>query len=256
MQRYENSISYNYEGVFPLTQTQHVIKVLRKLGGFATFGKLNSSIDSTSWKTKTPEATVRRIVQDSDAFFRIQPGLWALVECRAKVLRLLNLDIDASVDELPDKFTHSYYQGLIIEIGNMRKFDTFLPSQDKNKKFLGTTLKELASLQDIHKFTYEEILKYAQTVDAIWFNERNMPKAFFEVENTTDMKNSLSKFFELQDFHSKFFIVAPKYRHSKFIEDINRSIFKEIRERVQFIAYEKISEMHTQEHRSMGIRFF
>ena len=29
--------------------------------------------------------------------------------------------------------------------------------------------------------------RFARTIDAAWFNERDLPKSFFEVENTTDM---------------------------------------------------------------------
>ena len=61
-----------------MKQKQQVINVMKNLGGIATFGKLNSEIDFSSWGTKTPEASVRRIVQDSPAFFRLKPGLWAL----------------------------------------------------------------------------------------------------------------------------------------------------------------------------------
>ena len=239
-----------------MTQTEQVVDTMKKLGGFATFGKLNSSIDFSGWKTKTPEASVRRIVQESSAFFRIQPGLWALEDCRADVMHTLNLDVAIDLEGIPEHFTHSYYQGLIVEIGNIRKFGTFVPSQDKNKHFLGNRLKEISSLQEVHKFTYDKILRFARTIDAIWFNERSMPNAFFEVENTTDMKNSLSKFFELQDFNSKFYIVAPIYRQDKFNDDINRSIFKEIRERVRFVTYEKLSEMHTQEYKIITTKHF
>ena len=37
-----------------------------------------------------------------------------------------------------------------------------------------------------------------------------MPCAFYEVEHSTDMKNSLNKFYKLQDFRAKFYIVAAK----------------------------------------------
>ena len=40
-------------------------------------------------------------------------------------------------------------------------------------------------------------------MDVIWFNERKMPNSFFEVEHGTDMKNSLLKFNDLQDFYSQ-----------------------------------------------------
>ena len=61
-----------------ISQEQQVINVLRKTGGYATLRRLNELVDFSTWATKTPEASVRRIVQDSHEIFKIQPGLWAL----------------------------------------------------------------------------------------------------------------------------------------------------------------------------------
>jgi len=58
-----------------MTQTQQVIDTMRRLGGIATFGKLNSEVDFSFWGTKTPEASVRRIVQNSPDIFKLRPGL-------------------------------------------------------------------------------------------------------------------------------------------------------------------------------------
>lgn len=45
------------------TQTQQVIDTLRKNGGYATLGNLYHLVDTTSWATKTPNESIRRIVQ-------------------------------------------------------------------------------------------------------------------------------------------------------------------------------------------------
>ena len=55
-----------------LTQEQQVIERMRCEGGYATLKRLNEIIDFSTWKTKTPEASVRRIVQQSKCFFKIQ----------------------------------------------------------------------------------------------------------------------------------------------------------------------------------------
>ena len=165
-----------------MTQTQQVIEIMKKLGGFATFGKLNSAMDFSEWKTKTPEASVRRIVQDSAGFFKIKHGLWALEESKDEILKKFNL-LNCS-ENTKNEFSHSYYQGLTVEIGNLRNMNTFIPNQDKNKLFLDKPLKEVASLQTIHQFAYKNIMRYANTVDVIWFNERDMPYAFFEIEHS------------------------------------------------------------------------
>ena len=118
-----------------MTQTEQVIETMKRLGGVATFGKLNSEVDFSSWKTKTPEASVRRIVQNSSAFFRLRPGLWALKEFENKVISIFNLDSGNNTNEI--EFTHTYFQGLVVEVGNYRGLETYVPNQDKNKDFIG-----------------------------------------------------------------------------------------------------------------------
>lgn len=73
------------------TQTQQVIDTLRKMGGYATLGDLYHLVDTKSWATKTPNESIRRIVQQSNEIFKIQPGLWALEEYREEVMRRFDI---------------------------------------------------------------------------------------------------------------------------------------------------------------------
>ena len=111
-----------------------------------------------------------------------------------------------------EQFTHGYYQGLIIDIGNMKHYQTYVPAQDQNRKFLEKPLKDICTTIHIPDFSFENLTDRARTVGVIWFNERNMPNSIFEVEHSTDIQNSFAKFCDLQDFHSRFLIVAPKNR--------------------------------------------
>lgn len=224
------------------TQEYQVIEALRKEGGFATLRRLNEIVDFSTWKTKTPEASVRRIVQDSQSVFRIQPGLWALKDCREKVLE--KFKINEGNRESEEQFSHGYYQGLLVEIGKFRKRMTYIPFQDKNRMFLDKHLGEVADTYTLPLFTYDSLLRKARTVDVIWFNERQMPSDFYEVEHTTDIKNSLSKFYELQDFFSKFYIVANICRKEEFNDKISVSMYNSIKSRVQFLDYERVVAMH------------
>ena len=224
------------------TQEYQVIEALRKEGGFATLRRLNEIVDFSTWKTKTPEASVRRIVQDSQSVFRIQPGLWALKDCREKVLE--KFKINEGNRESEEQFSHGYYQGLLVEIGKFKKRMTYIPSQDKNRMFLDKHLSEVADTYTLPLFTYDSLLRKARTVDVIWFNERQMPSDFYEVEHTTDIKNSLSKFYELQDFFSKFYIVANICRKEEFNDKISVSMYNSIKSRVQFLDYERVVAMY------------
>lgn len=225
-----------------MTQWEQVLHAMRQEGGYATLKRLNEIIDFSTWGTKTPEATVRQIVQQHKEFFKIQPGLWALEECRDDVLRKFDLQVGNKKSE--EQFGHGYYQGLLVEIGRSRHYTTYVPAQDKNRKFLGQPLVELADTTELPAFTFDNLLRRAKTIDAIWFNQRNMPQAFYEVEHTTDIKNSLSKFYELQDFYAGFYIVADKGRKREFEDKLHVSMFKTIEKRVGFLDYQRVAQMY------------
>ncbi len=225
-----------------MTQEQQVIETMRRLGGYATFRQLNETVDFSSWKTRTPQASVRRIVQNSNQIFRIQPGLWALEESREDVLKLFELKIGNAQSE--ERFTHGYYQGLLVEIGKFKHQTTYVPAQDRNRLFIGQKLSDLSDTTEIPAFTYNGLLKRARTIDVIWFNKRQMPSAFYEVEHTTDIKNSLSKFYELQDFSAGFYIVAHTSRKLEFEDKLHVSIFGAIENRVKFLDYNQVVSMY------------
>lgn len=224
------------------TQEHMVIETMRREGGYATLRRLNEIVDFTSWKTKTPEASIRRIVQNSKHIFKIQPGLWALEEFREDVLRKFELKIGNKQSE--ERFSHGYYQGILVEIGKFQHHITYVPAQDKNRKFIDKCLGDISDTIILPSFTYDSLLRRAKTVDVIWFNERNMPSDFYEVEHTTDIKNSLSKFYELQDFHSNFFIVADKSRKNEFEDKLHVSMFRDIEFRVKFLEYKRVVDMY------------
>ncbi len=72
-----------------MKQHEAVIEAIRQMGGYATLAQLYHAavrVPACEWKTKTPFASIRRIVQTTPEFFRIRPGLWALVSERARVL--------------------------------------------------------------------------------------------------------------------------------------------------------------------------
>ena len=225
-----------------LTQKQQVIEALEREGGYATLRRLNEVLDFSGWATKTPEASVRRIVQDSDQIFKIQPGLWALESRRDEVLRRFRIREDDR--RSVERFSHGYYQGLLVEIGRYKDLQTYVPAQDQHRVFLDKNLGDVADLLSIPPFTYEHLLRRARTIDVIWFNKRGMPSDCYEVEHTTDIKNSLSKYYELQDFAARFYIVADASRRREFEDKLHVSMFDEIASRVQFIDYERVVSLY------------
>lgn len=228
-----------------MTQKQQVIETMKNNGGYATFQQLNQKIDFSNWKTKTPQASVRQIVQVNDEFFRIKPGLWALTECKEDVLKKFDIqEHDQKSDEI---FTHSYYQGMIVELGNMHNYKTYVPNQDKNRLFLEKRLSDITTEKDLPLFTYDKLVSRAKTVEVIWFNERNMPCRFYEVEHSTNITNSLDKFYELQDFRADFYIIADESRRKQFDSLMERSMYSKIVKLVKFFNYENLAMQYEKE---------
>ena len=55
----------------------------------------------------------------------------------------------------------------------------------------------------------------------------------------------MGKYADLQDFNSKFILVSPIEKKRKFEDIINIDIFKEIKNRVQFVDFNYISTLHS-----------
>lgn len=234
-----------------MKQYEAVIATLERLGGVATLGELNKEvfkIKECEWKTKTPFASIRRIVQVNENMYKIKPGLWAL-KSHQKELEARGIVVETERNRNSNEvkeFTHSYYQGLLVELGNMMEKKTFVPNQDKSKLFVDKKLGDIRTLKDIPHYSYDNIVNRSSTIDVIWFNERIMPECFFEVEHSTDIQNSLLKYADLIDFNTKMFIVADERRKAEYEKKMNYTSFSYLRvnKRVEFLSYSKLEKQY------------
>ena len=225
-----------------MNQREAVVEAMRANGGYATLGQLYKEalkLPGVEWETKTPFKSINRIVQDLKYFFRIRPGLWALLEAKDK------LPVDLRQKPKPES-DHTYDQGLLVELGNLRRQQTFVPKQDRGKAFLGKPLGALVTLDDIYPFTYDEIVRKAAAVDVVWFDEEKFPSEFIEVENTTDMHGAFLKFVMFGAFNSIFRVVAPAARKHEFDSKLSHPSFKTVAKRTRFTSYNVVADLHTQ----------
>jgi hypothetical protein len=224
-----------------VNQREAVVEAMRANGGYATLGHLYKAalkVPGVKWGTKTPFSSINRIVQDPKYFFRIRPGLWALLEAKSKLPDDLENKPKPSSD-------HTYYQGLLVELGNLKGQQTFVPKQDRGKAFLGKPLGSMALVEEIFPFTYPEIVSRAAAVDVIWFNQRKFPSEFIEVENTTEMHGAFLKFVLFDAFYSKFRVVAPAARKGEFESKLSHPSFGSIAKRTIFTSYDAVADLHT-----------
>jgi hypothetical protein len=233
-----------------MKQPEAVVAALEKLGGVATLGQLyqeTMKIPGCEWGTKTPFASIRRIVQlYTKDIYKIKPGLYGLIKNKAQNERngiFVETEQNKGSKEIIE-FNHSYYQGILLSIGNLKKLGTFCPSQDKNKMFLKERLDDLRTCKSVPPFSYPEFVKRSSTIDVIWFNDKQMPDSFFEVEHSTDIHNSLLKFNDLRYFFANFIVVASIERKKEYQSKMRFSAFKEIQERVKFLDYASLNKQY------------
>ena len=179
-------------------------------------------------KGLTPHKTIDERVQRDRRFFKLVPGLYTLADKLDELPS--NINPKTQTVEQKENLTHISMQALLLQLGQFYKYRTYTP--DKSKKYISQKLGDFTSLEDFPEFTYDRIIKRAKMIDVSWFNERGMPARVFEVENSTDIKNGLSKFMELLDFKTSMFIVAPARRENEFKKILEQPTFKPIEKQV------------------------
>ncbi len=235
-----------------MTQEQAVVETIRQLGGVASLSQIYHNIfqiTDCKWRTKTPYASIRAIVQRAPKYiYKIKPGLYGLVAMKKQLEEngiVVQTKKNSKCTEVIS-FNHAYYQSLLLEIGNRRRFLTHVPNQDKNRVVSGNTkLSELSTCLNLPLFTTESLLRRAETIDVMWLNACNdMPEYFFEVEHSTDIQNSLLKYNDLRAFSAKMIIVADGKRRQEFEKKKNFSSFVDIASRVNFLEYSSLEKQY------------
>jgi hypothetical protein len=128
-----------------MKQYEAVIETLDKLGGVATLGELNREVFKISdceWKTKTPFASIRRIVQQTKGIYKIKPGLYGLEKYRKQIEdRGIIVETEKNKDSNDViMFNHTYYQGILLIIGKYRNMQTFVPKHNATYSFTNNAL--------------------------------------------------------------------------------------------------------------------
>lgn len=224
-----------------MTYSDAIEKVMLDNGGFAPLKLIYKDIVKYRIKTgKTPDNTIQGLVQTDKRFKKIGLGVYAL-ESKWKNLELLIEEPKNEIEKTERK--HAEVQGMLLEIGNNKKpnevADTY--TNDKKWTFQGKNLSSLATLKAVPQFTYEKIISDSvRFFDVIWFNSRGFPNSVFEVEHSTDFRDAIVKFTELQDFKTEFYCIADENRFSKFEKEISKSAFSAIKDRCRFLSYENI----------------
>jgi hypothetical protein len=222
-----------------LTFSEAIERVLRDHQGYASLLTIYRDIEKYRPLTgKTPHKTIQERVQRDPRFARIGLGVYAL---RSEIGKLPKpAEPRTAEDRAHSK--HTRMQGMLIEIGNLEGFDTY--TADPKKVFENKRLGAIATLAIVPAFTFPKVVSTTRYIDVLWLNSRHFPARAFEVEYSTNIRNSLVKFTELQDFNTQFFIVAPEGSRPRFAREIDRSSFVPIAGRCKFWSFEKLERLY------------
>lgn len=143
-----------------------------------------------------------------------------------------------------NKDIHSSVEGMLIELGNFFEYMTY--TCDINKSFDNKKLKDLVDFSPMPKFTYKQITDIISKSDVIWFSKNKLafPKYIFEVEASTNFTNSMHKMYQLIDFDSRFYLIAPQSRKQTFLNRAGREPFNSIKEKFTFRSFEEVADLY------------
>jgi hypothetical protein len=139
---------------------------------------------------------------------------------------------------------HSIIQGRLLEIGNIRGYDTYCPN--KSKKFNDKKLEEISTLNTCPDLQFSDYNLLRQ-IDVLWFKNRSskfIPENAFEVELSTGVWSVVGRMATLIDYQNVgLFVISNDSK--KYNQVINS--FSEYENRYKFIANELIDELYSAE---------
>jgi hypothetical protein len=237
------------------TWSDAIIEVLKRHNNVVTLKSLHNEAPETYSNYnkiigKTPHKTINERVQRDDRITKLAPGLYTLTEFLNDLPKEYNPKLQTKEDK--EKLNHISIQAILLQLGQLYKFDTYTP--DKSKKHLDKQLGDFSTLAEYPEFTYKRIIDRVKMIDVTWFNERLFPSHIFEVEHSTDIKNALLKFLELMDFKAKMSIVSPKERENEFNKIMEQPVFKPMFNQVKFWHYGKVEKLYLSEKEILPLR--
>ena len=147
---------------------------------------------------------------------------------------------------------HSVLQGRLIEIGNIRGYETYCP--DKSRIFNDRKLDEIASLKSCPELQFSDYNLLRQ-IDVLWFRPKGnifIPEKAFEVELSTGVWSGVGRMATLLDYSN-----VGLYIISNDAKKYNQVIFSffDISNRYKFIANDVLGDLYSAELNLKKLRY-
>jgi len=144
---------------------------------------------------------------------------------------------------------HSEIQGMLLEVGNTRGFETYCPN--KSPRFGTKALGQIATVRDFPEFPGLNNNMVRQ-IDVIWFS-KSFPIHAFEVELTTGIWSGLVRLAELKRLNTVFHIVTAG-DELNFKRRVAGDIFADIVDRCHHASAEEVRALHETEMHLSDLR--
>jgi hypothetical protein len=146
---------------------------------------------------------------------------------------------------------HSVIQGRLIEIGNIRGFQTFCP--DKSKKFNDVELGKISTLARCPELQFSNY-DLLRKIDVIWFKEKGknfIPANAFEVEVSTGTWSGVGRLSTLIDYNDVgLYIISDTPKKFEQIVDT-----LDFHKRYNHIKSENIGDLYSAEKNLKELRY-
>jgi hypothetical protein len=160
--------------------------------------------------------------------------------------------ISETLNNTVEESLHSVLQGRLIEIGNIRGYQTYSP--DKSKKFNERKLENITTLKSCPHLQFSDY-NLLREIDVLWFRQKGnnyIPEYAFEVELSTGVWSGVGRMATLIDYSNvNFYIIA---NDSKKYNQVLSS-FADISIRYKFISNEILSDLYAAELNLKELRF-
>jgi hypothetical protein len=152
--------------------------------------------------------------------------------------------IEKEVITTVEESIHSVLQGRLIEIGNIRGYQTYSP--DKSRLFNDRRLEEITTLKVCPELQFSDYNLLRQ-IDVMWFKPRGnnfIPEYAFEVELSTGVWSGVGRMATLIDYSNvHLFIIANDGKKYKQVI----SSFPEYSKRYKYIENKMLGELYSAE---------
>lgn len=239
-----------------MTKVEAIKALMENNGGVASWKYIYDNIEnyyppakaSLEWQAGIRGVLYREIRNDRN-FKRIGFGTFALRE----------YEQEKQIEEIKkDKIrTHSYIEGIMVELGNYEGFDTYCadPSAEFQENIF---INQLATMVGFPEFTYSEINQIAKRIDVTWFNKKGykFPKKLIEVvDSIGTLGEALNRLYQLKEFKAEFLVLHPADHKTKILQMIKREPYSILRDRFVVKDYDEVISFYNKRLELEKIKF-